>query len=152
MPQVSVAEPLLIILGGIDGAGKSTPAREIAEGPSTAHMVFLDPDKIAAEIRRARPERTLNAANFAGLRVVSERTAEMLASRQPFVTETVLATVAHRHLCEKRSPWAGMCVWFMSGCPMWRIQLPAWHCVCPRVATMCRSRTSAAAGRAHTKT
>ena len=98
---MSVAAPLLIILGGINGAGKSTLAREIAEDPLTAHLVFLDPDKIAAEIRRARPELTLNAANFAGLRVVSERTAEILVSRQSFITETVLATVAHRHLCEK---------------------------------------------------
>ncbi len=94
-------EPLLIILGGINGAGKSTLAREIAEDPPTAHLTFLDPDKIAAEVRRERPELTLNAANFAGLRIVSERTAAMLAARQSFVTETVLATVAHRLLCEK---------------------------------------------------
>ena len=93
--------PRLIILGGINGAGKSTLARELAEDPSTADMVFLDPDKIAAEIRRDRPELTLNPANFAGLRVVSERTAELLGSGRPFVTETVLASVAHRLLCEK---------------------------------------------------
>ena len=94
-------QPLLIILGGINGAGKSTLAREIAEDPPTAHLVFLDPDKIAAAVRRTRPELSLNAANFAGLRIVSEPTAEMLATRQSFVTETVLATVAHRHMCEK---------------------------------------------------
>ena len=98
---MSAGAPLLIILGGINGTGKSTLAREIAEDPPTAHLIFLDPDKIAAEIRRTRPELSLNAANFAGLRVVAERTAEMLARRQSFVTETVLASVAHRHLCEK---------------------------------------------------
>lgn len=93
--------PLLIILGGINGAGKSSLARRLAMAPDTAHLVFLDPDKIAAEVRRARPGLSLNAANFAGLRIVSERTTEMLATRQSFVTETVLATVAHRRLCEK---------------------------------------------------
>lgn len=60
--------PLLIILGGINGAGKSTLVHEIAETPTTAHLIFLDPDKIGAEIRRARPDLTPNAANFAGLR------------------------------------------------------------------------------------
>ena len=94
-------DPLLVILGGINGAGKSSLARRIAMAPDTAHLVFLDPDKIAAELRRARPELSLNAANFAGLRIVSERMSDMLAKGQSFVTETVLATVAHRLLCEK---------------------------------------------------
>ena len=93
--------PLLVILGGINGAGKSSLARRLAMAPDTAHLVFLDPDKIAAAVRHARPALSLNAANFAGLRIVSERTAEMLATRQSFVIETVLATVAHRRLCEK---------------------------------------------------
>lgn len=93
--------PLLVILGGINGAGKSSLARQLAAAPNTAHLVFLDPDKIAAEVRQARPELSLNAANFAGLRIVSERSADCLARGQSFVTETVLASVAHRQICEK---------------------------------------------------
>ena len=93
--------PLLVIIGGINGAGKSSLAGRLALAPNTAHLVFLDPDKIAAEVRQARPELSLNAANFAGLRIVSERSAELLAMGQSFVTETVLASVAHRRLCEK---------------------------------------------------
>jgi hypothetical protein len=53
----------------------------------TAHTVFLDPDKIAAAVRLTRAELSLNAANFAGLRIVSERTVEMLATRESIPTE-----------------------------------------------------------------
>jgi predicted ABC-type ATPase len=95
---VSNSASLSINLGGIDGAGKSPLARRLAMAPDTAHLPFLDPDKIAAEVRGARPDLSLDAANFAGLRIVSQRTAEMLANGQSFVTETVLATVAHRLL------------------------------------------------------
>jgi predicted ABC-type ATPase len=93
--------PLLAILGGINSAGKSSLARRLAMVPVTAHLIFLDPDKIAAEIRHERPDRSLNAANFFAWRVVSERSADMLARGQSFVTATVLASVAHRQLCEK---------------------------------------------------
>ncbi len=63
--------------------------------------MFLDPDRIAAGLRNARPELTLDAANFAALRIVSGRTLDLLASRRSFVTETVLASASHRKLCEQ---------------------------------------------------
>ena len=53
-----------MILGGIDGAGKSTLAREIAEGPSTAHIVaraiagrvtVFDTDTLPAVTEALRP-------------------------------------------------------------------------------------------------
>lgn len=92
--------PQLVILGGINGAGKSSLARRLALEPGMDKVVFLDPDKIAADLRRADPALGLVAANFAGLRIVSERSAEMLAKGQSFATETVLASAAHRRLCE----------------------------------------------------
>lgn len=55
---MSDAPPFLVILGGTNGAGKSSLARRLAMAPDTSHLIFLDPDAIAAEVCRARPALT----------------------------------------------------------------------------------------------
>jgi len=52
---VSDTEPVLLIPGGIDGAGKSTQAAALAATPPIARLFFLDPDKVAKELIVARP-------------------------------------------------------------------------------------------------
>lgn len=96
---MSSAQPVLLILGGINGAGKSTQATELAARPPTARLHFLDADKVATELIAARPGIGLSAANFAALRLVAETMRRLLATDQSFVTESVLAGVSSRRLC-----------------------------------------------------
>jgi predicted ABC-type ATPase len=95
---VSDAEPVLLILGGINGAGKSTLASELAARPPIARLRFLDPDKVAKELIAARPGIDLNVANFMALRQVAETMRHLLATRESFVTESVLAGTSYRRL------------------------------------------------------
>jgi predicted ABC-type ATPase len=96
---VSNEPAVLIILGGINGAGKSSVVRVMAQAAILAPAIFLDPDKVTAEIQAIRPELDASAANFAGLRVVSQEITRLLAARQSFMTETVLANNSYRRIC-----------------------------------------------------
>jgi predicted ABC-type ATPase len=96
---VSGEPPVLVILGGINGAGKSSVVRVMAQAAILAPAIFLDPDKVTAEILATRPELDTAAANFAALRFVSQEISRLLAARQSFMTETVLANSAYRHHC-----------------------------------------------------
>ena len=78
---MSGRRPTLIILGGINGAGKSSAAARMANQPAFATAAFLDPDKAAARIRAAQPHLSETAANFAGLRQISEQVNCRLAAR-----------------------------------------------------------------------
>jgi len=94
------AEPaVLAILGGINGAGKSSIVRIVAQAPMFASAVLLDPDKVTAEILASRPALGIAAANFAAMRFVSREIDRLLAARQSFLTETVLANTAYRRIC-----------------------------------------------------
>jgi predicted ABC-type ATPase len=96
---VSATQPLLLSLGGINGAGKSTEAAELAARLPIAKLRFLDPDKVATELIAARPGIDLNTANFIALRQIAETMRNLLAAGQSFVTESVLAGVSYRRLC-----------------------------------------------------
>jgi predicted ABC-type ATPase len=89
----------IAILGGINGAGKSTTAAQLKADPEFATARFLDPDRIAADITARRPTLTPGAANFAGLREVAETIRRLLDARLPFVAETVLANHTYRRIC-----------------------------------------------------
>lgn len=91
--------PLLVILGGINGAGKSSVVRVMAKAAILVPVIFLDPDKVTAEILATRPELAAAAANFAGLRFVSQEIIRLLETHQPFMTESVLANNAYRRIC-----------------------------------------------------
>lgn len=60
----------IAILGGINGAGKSTTAALLRADPDFADAEFLDPDRIAASIAACKPALSPAAANFAALREV----------------------------------------------------------------------------------
>ncbi|HTB43650.1 MAG TPA: hypothetical protein VK741_08500, partial [Acetobacteraceae bacterium] len=83
--------PVLVILGGvngggINGAGKSSVVRVMAQAAILAPAIFLDPDKVTAEILAKRPDLDPAAANFAGLRFVSQEINRLLGARQSFMT------------------------------------------------------------------
>ena len=90
--------PTLFILGGVNGAGKSTLAQAMLRSPVFKSVAFLNADVNAAQLRAGRPELTVEAANFLGLRMVAEATERLLDARCSFMTETVLASVAHQTL------------------------------------------------------
>lgn len=93
--------PTLFILGGVNGAGKSTMAQAMLRTPQFAEVTFLNADVNAAQLRRDRPDLSIEAANFLGLRRVAEATEHLLLERRSFMTETVLASTAHRALAER---------------------------------------------------
>ncbi|HTW71476.1 MAG TPA: AAA family ATPase [Acetobacteraceae bacterium] len=90
----------IAIVGGINGAGKSTTTQELRGDPDFAGAEFLDPDRIAAAVAARNPSLTPAAANFAGLREVAVAIEQLIAARKPLVAETVLANVAYRRICE----------------------------------------------------
>ena len=71
----------------------------MAQAPVLAPTIFLDPDKVTAEILATRPELSGVAANFAGLRFVDREITRLLEARQSFMVETVLANHAYRRIC-----------------------------------------------------
>jgi predicted ABC-type ATPase len=89
----------IAILGGINGAGKSTTAASLRADPDFANAEFLDPDRIAASIAGRRPDLNPAAANFAALREVAATIDRLIEARQPFVAETVLANQSYRRIC-----------------------------------------------------
>jgi predicted ABC-type ATPase len=93
--------PWLVVLGGINGAGKSTLAESLAEDPSLEGAVFLNPDRATSEIRVADPFRSKRAADFAGLRAVSQEIERLLEARRSFVAETVFANEAYLRLIQR---------------------------------------------------
>lgn len=144
--------PVLVILGGINGAGKSSAVRVMAQAAILAPAIFLDPDKVTAEILAKRPDLDPAAANFAGLHFVSQEINRLLGARQSFMTGTVLANNAYRRICldAKDRGWTVRLLY--GACRRSRIPSPASHCVSPKAATTFRKPTSAAADRARTRT
>lgn len=97
---MSAAAPVWVaIIGGINGAGKSTTAAWLRADPDLADAEFLDPDRIATSIAARRPTLTQAAANFAALREVAATIERLLEARRSFVAETVLANHAYRRIC-----------------------------------------------------
>ena len=144
--------PLLVILGGINGAGKSSVVRVMAKAAILVPVIFLDPDKVTAEILATRPELAAAAANFAGLRFVSQEIIRLLETHQPFMTESVLANNAYRRICldAKARGWIVRLLYI--GVPTVEAPSRASPCALPKAATTCRRRISAAAGRSRTRT
>jgi predicted ABC-type ATPase len=93
--------PTVLILGGVNGAGKSSLARAMLKTPQFRDVPFLNADIFAARLRLERPELGLAAANFAGLRMVAEGHEQFLRERRSFISETVLANVSYRTLCDR---------------------------------------------------
>jgi predicted ABC-type ATPase len=98
---VTEARPWLVVLGGINGAGKSTLAESLAEDPSLAGAVFLNPDRATSKIRAADLSKSQRAAEFGGLRAVSQEIEQLLKARKSFVTETVFANEAYLRLLQR---------------------------------------------------
>lgn len=97
---MTAAAPVWVaIIGGINGAGKSTTAALLRADPDFADAEFLDPDQIAASIAARRPTLNQAAANFAALREVAATIDQLLEARRAFVSETVLANHAYRRIC-----------------------------------------------------
>lgn len=76
--------PQLIIIGGANGSGKTTFAREIV---SNTGIEYLGADEIAAELNAAEP---LKAAVEAA-RIFSKRFADALENRKSLIVESTLS-------------------------------------------------------------
>lgn len=95
---MTAPQPNLVILGGINGAGKTTTAEAVAQFPELVDAIFLNPDKVTAAIRAADPGLPQAQAEFRGMRKIAERIGDLLRTRTPFVTETVLASRSYRRI------------------------------------------------------
>jgi predicted ABC-type ATPase len=81
--------PELIIVGGPNGSGKTTFAREYV---ARTGLRYLGADDIAAELAPAQPQ----TAAIAAARVFSARLAEAIAAQQSLVIESTLAGLSLR--------------------------------------------------------
>ena len=98
---MTASDPVWIaIVGGINGAGKSTTTQDLRVDPDFADAEFLDPDRIAASVAARKPSLTPAAANFAALREVAVAIERLIAARRPLVAETVLANISYRLICQ----------------------------------------------------
>jgi predicted ABC-type ATPase len=91
--------PVLVIVGGINGAGKSSVVRIMAQAEILAPATFLDPDRVTTDILAARPGISLATANFAALRFIDREIARLIGAGRSFMVETVLANHAYRRIC-----------------------------------------------------
>lgn len=85
--------PLVVVLAGRNGAGKSSSANRLLRG-ALAVREFVNADTIAAGLSAYRPE----AAAVAAGRIMIERLRFLAAQRADFAFETRLAGRAHARL------------------------------------------------------
>src|SRR3954449_10006197 len=78
--------PTLIVLGGVNGAGKTTSSRRLL-AEQLAVMSFVNADEIARGLSAFAPE----AAAIAAGRVMLQRLNELAGERADFAFETTLA-------------------------------------------------------------
>lgn len=90
----SMAKPTLTIIGGANGSGKTTVARELVAERKT---VYLGADDIAREIN----PNDLSAAAIEAARIFSRRFDEYLESRTSLIVESTLAGMSLRKYNEK---------------------------------------------------
>ncbi len=83
-----------MIVGGINGAGQTTPVEELRGRPGMKGALFRNPDQETAAAMAADPQMTPGAAQFLGLRIVLEAVHRALAEDRSVVTETVFASAA----------------------------------------------------------
>src|SRR4051812_22273221 len=79
-------QPIVIVLGGVNGAGKSTAARALL-AEQLAVTTFVNADEIARGLNAFAPD----AAAFAAGRVMLARLRELTEERVSFGFETTLA-------------------------------------------------------------
>lgn len=96
---MTMGPPIFMILGGINGAGKSTFVQIIRQSPGLADAPIMNPDVVAAEMRQADPSLDLASADFRAMRRVQAELRDHLAAGRNVVAETVLANLAYRNLC-----------------------------------------------------
>ena len=77
-------KPELILIGGANGSGKTTFAREIV---ARTNIEYLGADEIARELNPAAPEK----ARIAAARLFSKRLAHSLAAGESLLVESTLA-------------------------------------------------------------
>ncbi len=97
-----VDRPWFILVGGINGAGKST----VAQDPSTLSFLtgeiggsieVINPDKVTQDLRARNPGIPLQEANVLAARACEQRVDELIrATSQSFAIETVLSTDKYR--------------------------------------------------------
>ena len=95
------ARPWLVVVGGINGAGKSTFAESLAQDPSLVGAVFLNPDHAISAVLAVDPSKSRRAADFGGLRAVSLELGRLLEARKSLVAETVFANEAYFRLIRR---------------------------------------------------
>lgn len=95
------SRPWLLVIGGINGAGKSTAATEYARSPGMQGASFLNPDEAAQAAAARDPTLSPGAANFRGLRDVREEIARLIKVKKSLVLETVLANVTIIRICRE---------------------------------------------------
>jgi len=91
-----VNAPVLVVLCGINGAGKSTFADSLAASPDLQTVASLNPDRLSADYRRLEPSLTRDLADIRALRHVAQEIHRLIEARESFVSETVGANIAYR--------------------------------------------------------
>ena len=92
--------PWLWLVGGVNGAGKSTFAQSVQFRELVGDVVLLNPDIIATELSRKTFRQLSDEDNLAAARATEERLAAALARRADVAVETVLSTAKYRPYAE----------------------------------------------------
>lgn len=102
-----MATPTVIILGGADGSGKTTLAREFV---ALENLTYLGADDIAREINPAHPEQ----AAIEAARVFSQRFDELIERGEPLLVESTLSGLSlHKWIKKAQSHGYGVQILFV---------------------------------------
>jgi hypothetical protein len=132
--------PMIVVLGGINGAGKTTISRALLA--DTLHLkTFVNADFIAQGLCGFHPE---SVAAQAG-RIILDQLHGLAGQRQDFAFETTLAGRTSRGGSKPSGEPATMFPYFIfgSGAPTW--PSAEWPIECERVVTLSRKRLFASA-------
>src|SRR5262245_55959024 len=110
--------PWFFLVGGVNGAGKSTFAQApdtllFLTGETGSDIEIINPDRVTTDIRVRRPAIPLNTANVLAAEACEARVDQLIkAAHRSFAIETVLSTDKYKERV-KRAQAQGFNVFFV---------------------------------------